>query len=217
MESISTNTKGIRALKEEINSIKRSNIQKTINRREKEFDTLGNLDDNEIFKELCFCLLTANFTADKSIKIQKEIDNGFLTLPQDELAKKLKSLGHRFPNTRSKYIVEARKYKDNIKEHLNKSREAETREWLVKNIKGLGYKEASHFLRNIGFKDVSIIDFHIIDLLVDNGIIKRPKTITKRVYLDIEKKLKTLAREVNLNLSELDLYLWYIETGKVLK
>jgi len=81
----------------------------------------------------------------------------------------------------------------------------------------LGLKEASHFLRNIGFDDYAIIDFHIVDLLVKENLIKRPKTITPKIYLEIETVLKKLAIQVNLTLAELDLYLWYLETGKILK
>jgi len=91
------------------------------------------------------------------------------------------------------------------------------REWIVENVKGLGYKEASHFLRNVGFDDYAIIDFHIVDLLVDYKLIEKPKTITKRKYMAIESLLKKLARKTNLTLAELDLYLWYMETGKILK
>ena len=97
------------------------------------------------------------------------------------------------------------------------SGEHEIRDWLVKNIKGLGMKEASHFLRNIGFNDVAIIDFHIVDLLVAEGILKKPKTITAKIYLEIEKALRFIANELDMGLGELDLYLWYLETGKVLK
>ena len=95
--------------------------------------------------------------------------------------------------------------------------EFEIREWIVKNVKGLGYKEASHFLRNIGYKNLAIIDFHIIDVLVKNKIIKRPKTLTKKKYLEIENKLRTIAKKAKMTLAELDLYLWYMETRKVLK
>ena len=84
-------------------------------------------------------------------------------------------------------------------------------------MKGLGYKEASHFLRNIGFDNYAIIDFHIIDILYDNKLIQKPKTITKNKYLEIEDLLKKIAKKTNLTLAELDLYLWYIETGKILK
>ena len=98
----------------------------------------------------------------EDIKIQNKINNGFLRLSEKKLAKKLSELGHRFPNARAKFICEARKYKDNLKETLfSFGGEIPMREWLVKNLKGLGYKESSHFLRNIGYKNISIIDFHI--------------------------------------------------------
>ncbi len=95
--------------------------------------------------------------------------------------------------------------------------EIELREWLVKNIKGIGYKEGSHFLRNIGYKNLAIVDFHILDLLVQYELIEKPKVLTKKIYLDIENLLKRIAKELNLNLAELDLFLWYLETGKILK
>ena len=75
--------------------------------------------------------------------------------------------------------------------------EYEKREWLVKNIKGIGYKEASHFLRNIGYKNIAIIDFHILDLLVKNNLLKeKPKTLTKGKYLEIENILRKLAQNL---------------------
>lgn len=93
----------------------------------------------------------------------------------------------------------------------------ERRAWLVDNISGLGYKEASHFLRNIGFDDYAIIDFHILDILERYHLIKKPKTLTAKRYRDIEAILRKLAAQTNLSLAELDLYLWYLETGKILK
>ena len=41
--------------------------------------------------------------------------------------------------------------------------------------------------------------------------------MTKDKYIEIENILRNLAREVELDLASLDLYMWYIETGKVLK
>ena len=166
---------------------------------------------------MCFCILTANYSAEKCIKIQNEIGDCFLSDSKEDLANKLKECGHRFPNNRASYISESIKCKNilnNIVQHNDTNR---IREWVVKNIKGLGYKEASHFLRNIGFDDYAIIDFHIIDLLVDNKIIEKPKTLTKNKYLEIENILRKIGEKTNLKLSELDLYLWYIETGKILK
>ncbi|MCS7106383.1 MAG: N-glycosylase, partial [Candidatus Aenigmarchaeota archaeon] len=122
-----------------------------------------------------------------------------------------------FPKTRANYIVEVRKFKDELKNIFGKLSEEELREWLVKNVKGLGYKEASHFLRNIGYKNFAIIDFHILDLLERFGLIKKPKSLSRKKYLEIENLLKKIAEKAKLSLAELDLYLWYLETKKVLK
>ncbi len=201
-----------------IERLKKGETKDVVDARIKEFEETCEKPCSEIFKELCFCILTANFTAEKSIKIQEEIGDGFLTLFESQLADKLKELGYRYPNIRAKYIVEARKYKDSLKETIESfDNEYESREWLVKNIKGIGYKEASHFLRNIGYKNSAIVDFHIIDLLARCGLIEKPKTLTKTKYMEIEDVLVKIAAESSINLAELDLYLWYIETGKVLK
>lgn len=205
-------------LLESIENLKNSEVKNLVNTRIREFKENGAKSNGEIFVELCFCILTANFNAEKAIKIQKEIGIDFLTLPESQLAEKLKRLGHRYPNTRAKYIVKARKYKDSLKEVISSfNAEDELREWLVKNIKGIGYKEASHFLRNVGYTNFAIIDFHIIDLLVRYKLLKKPKTLTKKEYLEIENLLREIAEKSNLNLAELDLYLWYMETGKILK
>jgi N-glycosylase/DNA lyase len=90
------------------------------------------------------------------------------------------------------------------------------REWLVEHIKGLGYKEASHFLRNVGLFDYAIIDKHILNVLREADLIKA-KTMNKKNYLRAEDILKKIAKELRMSLGELDLYLWYMKTGEVLK
>src|SRR3989344_2883919 len=203
-----------------IENLKKSEIKEIIDSRIKEFSELGKSSINEIFKELCFCLLTANFSAQGGIKIQKEINNGFLTLSEIDLAKKLSELGHRFPNARAKYIFLAREKINGLKKILESDESnLKKREEIVKNIKGLGMKEASHFLRNIGYKNLAIIDFHIVDLLVKHNLIvkSKSKSLNVKKYLEIENLLKEIAQKTNLSLGELDLYLWYQETGKILK
>jgi len=203
-----------------VNNLKNSPIKNIVDSRMQEFSEFGKKSSQDIFKELCFCLLTANFSASGGIKIQNTIGDGFLFLTQEELAQKLAELGHRFPNARAEFIFQARKYKDNIKQILQEiSPDSEKRKFLAENIKGLGFKESSHFLRNIGHKNVAIIDFHIIDLLVKSMVIEKPKSksLTPKKYAEIENILKKLAEKTNTNLGELDLYLWYEETGKILK
>ena len=205
------------SLTQQVEQLKNSPIKEVVDNRMKEFKRFGQDKQDKVFSELCFCLLTANFQAEKCIKIQADMERGFEIMPQKELAKKLKEVGHRFWPQRAERIVEARECKTELCSIVFKKSGKEMREWLVENVKGLGMKESSHFLRNIGYEDLAIIDFHIIDLLERENLIERPKTITPKKYLEIEKKLEELGKKLKLNLGELDLYLWYLETGKILK
>ena len=193
-----------------VNQSKNSEIRNLVDQRIKEFKS-----NKDWFSELCFCLMTANWKAAESIKIQEELcKEGFSSWNEKKLAKFLKQKGHRFWPQRAERIVLARQHKD-IKSILKK--EKEPRKWLVENIKGLGYKESSHFLRNVGYGNYAILDRHIINILSEAKIIEKPKTLTKNKYLEIEKKLQTIADKLKVSQAELDLYLWYIKTGKVLK
>ncbi|MHA1280948.1 MAG: N-glycosylase/DNA lyase [Promethearchaeota archaeon] len=202
----------------QIEKLKNQEISQVIKKRINEFSSIIKKGEEAIFSELCFCILTANCSAEKCIEVQKKMGNNFINLSQEKLAEKLKSLGYRFPNKRAEFIVYARKLKKKVIDKIyNYKNEFELRNWLAKNIKGLGLKEASHFLRNIGFKNLAIVDFHIVDILVKYKLINKPKSMNKTNYLKIESILQKLAERCNLNNDELDLYLWYIETNKVLK
>jgi N-glycosylase/DNA lyase len=188
-----------------------------VERRVGEFSAAGK-DGSTQFSELCFCVLTANYTAEGGARIQSAIGDGFNTLPRAELASVLKALGHRFPNTRAAFIAENQRLRTDLQLTMSCFRSVtEAREWLVENVKGFGYKEASHFLRNTGHMDVAIIDRHILKFLVKEGYIEEPRTLTRSRYLSLERLLRGIAVELGISLSELDLYLWYMMTGKVLK
>ncbi|MCD6503439.1 MAG: N-glycosylase/DNA lyase [Euryarchaeota archaeon] len=199
--------------------MKDERLRNAIRKRIKEFGEMKNASWDKIFSELCFCILTANSSAELGIKIQKELGaEGFLKLPEEELSRRLAELGHRYSRVRTRYIIEARRYARDLKTIVSSLPEEKAREWLVKNIKGIGMKEASHFLRNIGAKNLAIVDRHILRILKDHGLIDNvPKNLTKRKYLEIEGILKKLSRDLGITPAELDLYLWYSKTGKVLK
>ncbi|MFB6246242.1 MAG: N-glycosylase/DNA lyase, partial [Candidatus Pacearchaeota archaeon] len=202
-----------------IEELKQKEVKDVIDRRMKEFEEVGRMENREVFKELCFCFMTANFSAEGGMRIQQTLGDDFLKLSQEDLAKRLQELSHRFPNMRSKFVVHAREnHANSIKDTLDSlESDREARDWIVRNIKGIGMKEASHFLRNIGYKNIAILDFHIIDYLAREGLIEKPKTLTPKRYGEIEKVLEQISDKTGLNLGELDLYLWYKETGKVLK
>ena len=124
---------------------------------------------------------------------------------------------HRFHNNKSKFIVNAREHFD-IKDKLYDINEIEKRDWLVANIKGLGYKEASHYLRNTGHFNFAVLDRHVLNLMVENGmLIEKPKSLNRNRYLEIEQKLEKVADKLKISQAELDMYLWYMKTGEVLK
>ncbi len=202
----------------EVKDLKKTKVKSLIEKRMIELKE-NRSTIKRVFKELCFCLMTANFDAKRAIEIQKEIDDGFLNYSLDKLKSELKRLGYRFPNRRSEFIYEARGKKEEVFEKINSNiSEEKKRVYIKNNIKGLGWKESSHFLRNIGFENLAIIDFHIVDILTKNNIIEKPKNLsTKSNYVKVENKLKKIAKKVNLDLARLDFYLWYLETGKVLK
>ncbi|RWX73285.1 MAG: hypothetical protein Metus_1259 [Candidatus Methanosuratincola subterraneus] len=193
-------------------------IRPRVEDRLREFEAIGRrMDPREIFSELCFCILTANYTAEGGIRIQQSLRHHFMDKPLKEMACCLKSLGHRFPNKRAEFICEARQLCDGILQALSMDDRA-AREWLVENVKGLGYKEASHFLRNVGRKDVAIIDRHILRFLHQKGLIDSiPQTLSRRRYFSIERLLSAISGALGASLAELDLYIWYAMTGKVLK
>ena len=201
-----------------IKNLKKQDISLVINKRTNEFYNFKRTN-NKLFIELSFCVLTANYNASKAIVIQNKIKSGFITFTFKELSSKLKELGYRYPNLRAEYIIYNRQFLNKLKTVLNSYKEKNSlRDWFAENIKGLSYKESSHFLRNIGYKDYAIIDFHIIDLLISYGYLKeKPKTLNRGKYIEIENILSDIGKKAKLNQAELDLYLWYLETGTVLK
>jgi len=201
-----------------IKKLKQSCLAERVNEKIREFESVPRAGAGSLFSELCYCILTAGFNAERAIKIQQSIGDGFYSLPKPELRKQLRHLGHRFPNVRADYIVDARRHYDILPE-IVRYEDNIAREWLACNVKGISYKEASHFLRNTGSKNLAIIDFHILDILDKYSLISKPRTkaLSRKLYLETESLLRNIAKNSGMNLAELDLYLWYAETGKILK
>lgn len=174
------------------------------------------------FYELAYCVLTPQSSAANAMKAQFALEShNFLTLDIDPMP-----LLHqpdyyiRFHKTKSRWLVEMKK---NFPEILTVVSDGNspfaTREWLVSNVKGLSYKEATHFLRNIGLNGtLAILDRHIMKNLKYFGVIRTiPATLTKKRYLAIEKKFQRFAEAIGISVNELDLLFWSNETGEILK
>jgi len=193
--------------------------------RIKEFQETLNQSDERVFAELCFCICTPQTKATLCWEaISALMENGLLYAgKREQMAPFLKKV--RFYNHKAEYILEARKLftkngKLQIKKFLTSFDNVLClRNWLKEEVKGIGMKEASHFLRNVGLgKDTAILDRHILKKLKKFGVIEEiPKNLPKKAYDEIESKMRTLSKKVGIPLDELDLLLWSMETGIVFK
>lgn len=196
-----------------------------IRKRLKEFEHRMDFNDETIFSELIFCIFTPQSNAkacDRSVR--RLIENDLLLKANaSRIAQEM--IGVRFHNTKSARVLSARElFTENNKIHIKKKIQSydnkfELREWLVKNVCGLGYKESSHFLRNIGLGfDMAILDRHILNNLAKLNVIEnRPNNLSKSRYLEIERKMKEFSKKIGISTAELDLLLWSKETGEVFK
>lgn len=185
-----------------------------IKKRLKEFKVRKDKEDS--FIELCFCLCTPMSKAERVIQVIND-KNKRLLLKGDkkELINSLKGFA-RFHKNKSKYIIEARE-KINLLENLPNNG-LEARNFLLENFKGLGLKESSHFLRNTGYKDLAILDVHIINCLHQLGVVKsKMRPSSRKQYEQLEKQFKTFSEKIKIPLDELDLLFWSSRTGKILK
>ena len=177
---------------------------------------------DEYFYELLYCLLTPGSRAANAEKvIAKFRALGFPENPVDPTPL-LRDPAHyiRFHHQKTARILRFRDQWKEIESLLlnDEIPAAAKREWLVSNVHGLGWKEASHFLRNIGHLEFAIIDRHILKHLLRSGMIEAiPKTITRRRYLELEELFGQLATAFGLTGQELDLLFWSIEEGSVRK
>src|SRR5262245_51195179 len=183
-------------------------------------------DDQRLFEELVFCIFTANASARMGLNSIERVRPHLLKASQMRLTRLL--LGaHRYPNARSGYVIHKRNFlKRNcglrLGERLDSfGADVETRrDFFAKNpgVKGIGYKEASHYLRNIGYRGYAILDKHILRSLYEIGVINSPNPPnTKKKYLAIEDRMRKFAEDIKINLDELDLLFWSNKTGVILK
>ena len=201
--------------------------QKDIEKRLREFKEIWEKGSNEdIHAELSFCILTPQSKAVNAWKAITTLrENGLLfNGSAEDIVEYLNIV--RFKNNKAKYLVALREQMQNekgeiiTKDFFNSITDVkEKREWIVKNIKGMAYKEAGHFLRNVGFgKEIAILDRHILKNLVKLEVIEDvPKSLTSKLYLEIEEKMKAYCKFISIPMDSLDLLLWYKEAGEIFK
>ncbi|MBW3622586.1 MAG: hypothetical protein KY468_04160 [Armatimonadetes bacterium] len=196
-----------------------------IRERLREFEEVGRVgDDARFLEELAFCIFAAGTSARQGMQCVEKVRPILLTGDREELREALR--GQRFYNVRSGFLHATREYLKEccdlrLKEKLFGFEDPqERRDWLALNprIVGIGMKEASHYLRNVGFKGYAILDKHILRGLHELGVLDTPNPPGKPDrYREIETKLHAFSREVGIDADELDLLLWSERTGEILK
>jgi len=183
--------------------------------------------DSRLWEEMVYCIFTAGASAKMGLRSVDALRPLLKTGAHSEMTKALVAAGaHRFPNARPGYVIVTRDYLEEsfsmqLRRRLESFRDPmERRDWLAQEprIKGLGYKESSHFLRNIGFKGYGILDKHIVRCLCELKVIDSPKPPTSRGrYLETEDRMRRFAADTGIDFDELDLLLWSTRTGEILK
>jgi N-glycosylase/DNA lyase len=200
-------------------------IKSDIEAKLREFNALWAAgDDNALLREVCFCVCTPQNNARKAWNAVCALEaSGHLTTgAAEDVETLLKEGGVRFHRNKARYIIANRRelFPDTrariaaIVEHRDA---VAARNGLVERVAGWGLKEASHFLRNIGFgSEIAILDRHILRQLSAYGVIPA-QTVSKHSYLDLEKRLICFAHAEKIPVDALDLVLWFKEKGELFK
>lgn len=176
-----------------------------LNRRKKDVDKLA----EEMFYHLCFAILAPQTTFKsnhKAITYLREYDFMNKSLTRKTLETVVKST--RFYRIKADRLLKLKEQFSNIFiMMLSDTDEELKREYLVENVNGIGMKAASHFLRNMGYKNLAIIDTHVLKFLECDA----PKN--KKEYLKIERRFRDIANKLDLHAAELDAIVWKRYSG----
>lgn len=177
---------------------------------------------SEYLYELMYCLMTPQTSAESADKVVGRLKQLLFETSAVDPEPILRDRRHyiRFHKTKTQRLLKMKEEFPTIASALATSASpVELREWLVKHVKGLGYKEATHFLRNIGRNGgLTILDRHILRNLQRYGAIRTvPKSLTKKRYLSVERRFIEFSGSIGIPVDELDLLFWSMETGEIRK
>ncbi|MFB6242233.1 MAG: hypothetical protein ABEJ36_05555 [Candidatus Nanosalina sp.] len=203
-----------------------------IESRLQEFREFRDADEKRKFLELTFVILTSRTDAEKSWEAALELEEKgkLLAGEPDEVRSILEEKGVQYADDKSKYIAENREMLSQptlsnpekrlkISSRIDPEDLESSRRWLAENVSGIGWKGASHFLRNIGYGDnFAIISGHILDAMVQLGLSETSEPPSSRdEYLEKEKRLREFAEDTGIDIKALDLVFWSMKTGQVFK
>jgi len=176
-----------------------------LNRRKKDVDKLA----EEMFYHLCFAVLAPQTTFKSNHRVTTHLrEHDFMNKRLTRKTLEVIIKPTRFYRIKTERLIRLKKQFSNIFIMMMSDMDEELkREFLVKNVNGIGMKAASHFLRNMGYKNLAIIDTHVIKFLGCEA----PKN--KKEYLEIERRFRDIANKLDLYTAELDAIVWKRYSG----
>jgi len=185
-------------------------------------DEFKRVPQSDYFYELIYCLLTPQTSARNASRVVDKLREAHFQDKSIDPEPFLRDHEHyiRFHHAKSRYLMSAKRQSTEIQQQLMLLYPAyELREWLRQNVLGLGMKEATHFLRNIGRNEnLAILDRHILRTLQGLKVIHRfPQNLSPTTYLTIENQFLEFSKQIYIPLNELDLLFWSLATGEIRK
>jgi N-glycosylase/DNA lyase len=191
-------------------------------------------DERALWWELSSCILSSQVPYPLAIAAANRIDkSGFLLRRysnEDHLQNELINLlmkplivegkprNYRFPVVRAQNLARCHSIIINTKHSLTElicsfDNAIEARKWLVKYVPGIGPKQSSMFLRNVGVSyDLAILDRHVLNYMLKLGIYSGTKLFISsfKQYYKYEADLQKHAYELNCPVGLLDWAIWIV-------
>lgn len=197
------------------------------------------LSEREIWIELVGCILGSRVSYDHALSalkrlIQTDLVDQRAIIKNPSLMEKkismelsrsiykpLKKNGtgrkFRYPNIRARHICQSAlaiySNGNTLKKFLKHKTDVILRDWISNNCSGIGPKQASLFLRNIGYSQrLAIIDSHVLKFMIEKELIHKPirNISTSSNYIELENTFVKYADNIGIQPGTLDLAIWAV-------
>ncbi len=174
-----------------------------------------------LWKRMAFCILSSNVRYETAQKAFQTLfaDQASVWVSADpatveaNVQHALRLSGYRYPAIRAFQLAASwatlrKRYSDLVALFICEQDSAAIREFIVGEFSGIGFKQASMFLRDIGAAtDLAILDTHTISFM--NALLgTRIKVASRRSYLTAEQCFLEMAEAHGVRVSVLDTAIW---------
>jgi len=175
-----------------------------------------------LWRELVASILGSAVSFEHALRALLALESAGLTKPpvsttqyQEAVEVRLRTAGYRFPRRRAVHVAETarRVYGTgkNLRTLLIEWKDSkDARRELVALCMGIGPKQASLFLRNIGYDELAVLDRHVLAYLQRRSSLGERFAATSSLdkYECLEEITRENAKRLSLSVAEFDLAVW---------